>query len=93
MPSGKIIGKYHQLDYPKDSVVVLLLNSKNEICFIKSLRYTTKKIEWELPAGAVEEDEDVLGAAEREVAEETGLKTKALKLGTGSRLGCSRSFF
>ena len=58
----------------------MLLNAKQEICFIKSLRYTTQKIEWELPAGGVEKGEDVLAAAEREVMEETGFKTKALKL-------------
>jgi len=80
MPSGKIIEKYHQLDYPKESITVLLLNAKSEICFIKSLRYTTQKIEWELPAGGVEKGEDILSAAEREVMEETGFKTKALKL-------------
>lgn len=80
MPSGKIIEKYHQLDYPKESITVLLLNAKGEMCFIKSLRYTTQKIEWELPAGGVGKDEDILVAAEREVIEETGLKTKALKL-------------
>lgn len=80
MPSGKIIEKYHQLDYPKESITVLLINAKSEICFIKSLRYTTQKIEWELPAGGVENGEDILLAAEREVMEETGFKTKALKL-------------
>jgi ADP-ribose pyrophosphatase len=80
MPSGRIIEKYHQLDYPKESVTVLLLNAKREICFIKSLRYTTQKIEWELPAGGVEKGEDILVAAEREVIEETGYKMKALKL-------------
>ena len=80
MPSGKIIEKYHQLDYPKESIAVLLLNAKKEICFIKSLRYTTQKIEWELPAGGIEKGEDILKATDREVIEETGLKTKALKL-------------
>lgn len=80
MPSGKIIEKYHQLDYPKESITVLLQNAKGEICFIKSLRYTTQKIEWELPAGGIEKGEDILAAAEREVFEETGFKTKALRL-------------
>lgn len=80
MPSGKIIEKYHFLDYPKESVVVLLTNKEGEICFLKSLRYTTQKIEWELPAGSVEKDEDILKAARRETLEETGFKTKALKL-------------
>ena len=80
MPSGKIIEKYHFLDYPNDSVVVLLTNNKNEICFVKSLRYTTQQIQWELPAGGIDKGEDILKAAEREVLEETGFKTKSLKL-------------
>lgn len=80
MPSGKIIEKYHFLDYPNDSVVVLLTNDKSEMCFIKALRYTTQNIDWELPAGGIDKGEDILKAAEREVLEETGFKTKALKL-------------
>jgi len=80
MPSGKIIEKYHILDYPNESIVVLLTNDKNEICFIKSLRYTTQKIQWELPSGGIEKGEDALKAAKREVIEETGFKTKTLKL-------------
>jgi ADP-ribose pyrophosphatase len=80
MPSGKIIEKYHQLDFPQKSVVVLMVNSKNEICFIKSLRYTTQKIEWELPAGNIEKDETITQAAKREILEETGYQTKKLKL-------------
>ena len=79
LPSGKIIEKYHFLDYPKKSVVILLQNNKKEILFIKSLRYTTQKIEWELPAGQIEKREKILDAAKREVEEETGFKVKNLK--------------
>ena len=80
LPSGKIIEKYHYLDYPNDSVVVLLTNKMNQICFIRALRYTTRQVQWELPAGRVEKGEDILKAAGREVVEETGFKTKALKI-------------
>lgn len=79
-PSGKIIEKYHFLDYQKESVVILLQNTKKEILFIKSLRYTTARIEWELPAGHIEKVENILEAAKREVKEETGYISKSLKL-------------
>ncbi len=79
MPSGKIIDKYHQLEYQKETIVVLLLNKDNEICLIKSLRYTTQKIELELPAGSIEKGENILTASKREVSEETGLSAKDLK--------------
>jgi hypothetical protein len=35
LPSGKIIEKHHQLDYPKDSVSVLILNQKKRSLFYK----------------------------------------------------------
>ncbi len=80
MPSGKIIEKYHLLDYPNDCVVIVLTNQNNELCFIKSLRYTTQKIQWELPAGGIDKGEDILQAAKREVHEETGFTMKSATL-------------
>lgn len=80
LPSGRIIEKYHFLDYPKESVVALLQNTNKEILFIKSLRYTTQKVEWELPAGSIEKGESILEAAKRETEEETGYKLNNLKL-------------
>lgn len=79
MPSGQIIDAYHQLDYPQESVVALLLNQDQEICCIQSRRYTTQSLEWELPSGGIERDEDPLEAARREVMEETGLHIASLK--------------
>ena len=80
MPSGEIIEKHPFLDYLFDSVVILLTNEKKEICFIRALRYTAQQIQWELPAGGVNKGERILTAAKREVLEETGFKTKTLKL-------------
>ncbi len=80
MPSGRIIEKYHVLDYPNESVVVLIINAKGEICFVESLRYSTQKVEWELPAGGIDANEEIILAAQREVKEETGFSTTDLKL-------------
>lgn len=78
-PSGQIIEKYHQLDYPFEAVSVLVVNTLNEICLIRSLRYTTQKIQWELPAGRIENDEDIIAAGRRELLEETGITTGKLE--------------
>ncbi|MDA3892668.1 MAG: NUDIX hydrolase [Salinivirgaceae bacterium] len=69
---GSIIENYHQLDYPKESVVVIV-SKGNQICLIKSHRYTINKTNIELPAGYVENNEDPKNAVIREVKEETGL--------------------
>ena len=80
LPSGNIIEEYHILDYPSESVVVLLQNGDGELCFIKALRYTTQQVEWEIPAGGIDKGESILQAATREVKEETGLSTQHLQL-------------
>jgi len=80
MPSGEIIETYHQLDYPNDAVVVLLTNNEGEVCFVKALRYTTQRIQWELPAGGVEKGEDIITTAKRELLEETGYQAKDLRV-------------
>lgn len=72
MPSGDIIEKYHQLDYPKESVSVLCINQNQEICLVRSLRYTTNQIEWEVPAGSIDNNETPIDSAIREFKEETG---------------------
>ncbi len=55
---------------------MLLLNSKDELLLV-----THKEISyWYIPGGKWEEDETLIGCAEREVAEEVGLKVKLEKL-------------
>lgn len=80
MPSGKIIEKYHIYDIHKEGVVAYIENKKGEVCMIKSLRYSTQKVEWELPAGSIEKGETILEAAKREVMEETGYLVDNIKL-------------
>lgn len=78
MPSGYVIESYHQLHYPHHSVAVVIVNEKDEIMMIQSKRYTTKRLEWEIPAGRVEENESPEVAARRECMEEAGCKLKDL---------------
>lgn len=79
LPSGYVIEKYHQLHYPKEAVVVVIFNEKNDILFIHNRRYTVGHLEWEIPAGRIEPGEDIETAAKREAQEETGCELKNLK--------------
>jgi len=72
LSSGQIIENFHMLESKFDSIVVVMINDKNQICFINSPRYTTQSIELELPSGGVDKEETILDAAKREVIEETG---------------------
>lgn len=78
LPSGQIIEKYHQLHYPREAVVVVIFNQRQQVLFVHNRRYTIGRLEWELPAGRVEEGESVEAAAEREAREETGCDLQEL---------------
>jgi ADP-ribose pyrophosphatase len=74
-PDGRIIDRHHLLDFEKEAVAVLAENAEGQVLLVNVYRYTTDTIEWEIPAGAVEEDEPILEAARREVLEESGYET------------------
>ena len=79
LPSGAIIDKYHQIHYPHESVTIVIFNEKNEILMIREKRYTVGRLEWEVPAGRIEDGESLEDAAIREAMEETGCTLKDLK--------------
>ncbi len=74
-PDGRIIEKHHLLDFEKEAVAVLVENARSQILLVHAYRYTTDTIEWEVPAGVLENGESVLEAAAREVWEESGYET------------------
>jgi len=54
-------------------VGIVLLNKKNEIFVGK--RIDNPKNSWQMPQGGVDQNEDFLQAAKRELVEETGIKS------------------
>lgn len=69
-PDGKK-SKFYLVDMPS-SVMTVPINAQNEIYLIGLWRYPTNMYSWEIPSGAVE-NEDIIASGKRELKEETGL--------------------
>lgn len=79
LPNGEVIDGYHQLHYPHESVSVVIMNERGEMLLTHNRRYTTGRLEWEVPAGRVETGESPEQAACRECLEETGCTLRELR--------------
>ncbi len=64
---------FHHIVF-KESVYVIPLTPQREIYLIKQYRYVYDKEYLEIVAGIVEQGEDILNAAKRELKEEAGLE-------------------
>lgn len=78
--NGNIIEQYHNVDFFFDTVIIIMLNKKKEVCMVKVPRYLSQSVELELPAGSMAENETVLEAAKRETLEETGYELANAKM-------------
>jgi ADP-ribose diphosphatase len=56
------------------SAVVMPVDSKNRVMLVRQYRLPADKYLWELPAGKIDDGENALRAAKRELIEETGLR-------------------
>ncbi len=79
-PNGRIIDPYHLLDAPHTAVGALVSNEHGDLLMEQVYRYATGRLEWEIPAGGIEANEDILAAAQREILEETGLLSHTHRL-------------
>lgn len=59
-----------------DWVNIIALTKTDEVVLIEQFRHGTEKIILELPGGMIDEDEDPLAAARRELLEETGFSSE-----------------
>lgn len=94
--NGKKIKREQVLKNKKEgsASVVLPITETNEVILVVQPRVATKlTVGIELPAGYIEDNEDPLISAKRELAEETGYVSKELKLLTKyyQDQGCSKA--
>ncbi len=61
------------------SAVMMPVDEKNRILLVRQYRLPAGQHLWELPAGKIDDGENALQAAKRELVEETGLRAKKWK--------------
>lgn len=82
LPSGEKIA-YIKYGYRGNGVVVICKNRESKYLFLKEYAYILEREITQLPMGLIKEGEAPEIAANRELAEETGLRAQSLKfLGT-----------
>ena len=72
LPDGNVIPDHHVVVYPRQAVGVVSRDANGNFLLIDHYRFITDSRGWEIPAGQVEEGEQVAEAAARELLEETG---------------------
>lgn len=71
LPTGAIVDEYYVLEYP-DWVNTIAISKDGKFVFVRQYRYALGKTLNELCAGVIEQGEEPLVAAQRELLEETG---------------------
>ncbi|MGQ9760070.1 MAG: NUDIX domain-containing protein [Candidatus Methanomethylicaceae archaeon] len=76
LPGGKVTKR--EVILHRGAVAILGVDG-DRILMIQQYRHAAGKVMWEIPAGTLEEGEDPLECAKRELIEETGYTTESLK--------------
>ena len=73
--SGLLEGEFYVLDAP-EWINIIPLTTTGEVILVEQYRYGTQEPTLEIPGGMVDRGEDPLGAARRELLEETGYRSE-----------------
>jgi len=78
MPNGHLVPEYYVLEYP-NWVNIVAFTKENEIILVRQYRHGAGKEFLEIPGGVIDEGEDALTAAAREMMEETGYRFEQME--------------
>src|SRR5690606_8090395 len=71
MPSGHIVPEYYVLEYP-NWVNIVGLTADDQFILVRQYRHGSASTVLEIPGGVIDDGEEALVAAKREMLEETG---------------------
>jgi len=66
LPNGQVVDDYYLWE-GRDWVAVLALTAEDKVLLVRQYRHAVQQFVWELPGGIVDEGEDVVAAALREL--------------------------
>ena len=70
---------YFYLTSPGEAVATVALTDDSCVLLTRQYRHPLRRVIWDLPAGAMQPDEDPAVAAQRELEEETGYRANISK--------------
>ena len=79
-PGGRVIERHHILEFDRQAVAAVVQDDAGRFLLVHAYRYTTDRVEWEVPAGGVDPGEALEAAIQREIWEETGYQTESPQL-------------
>jgi ADP-ribose pyrophosphatase len=79
LPDGQLVDDFYTIAIP-EFVVVAGFDTKGNVLLERSYRRGASAVTWSLPSGYIDPGEDALGAAKRELLEETGYQALTWRL-------------